>query len=84
VTPLSIELTRDQVVAELASMDLDWGDEEDATSLVDLLSERFTVTEAWTWIVWIEVGLGGRSPLAMLRDGRSREVFALARVVVAG
>lgn len=76
MTPLSVDLTREQIVAELHKLDLDWGDEEDAESLLSILSERFTPTQAWTWLMW--------GQLALLREGRSREVFARAREMVAG
>jgi hypothetical protein len=84
VTPLSVELTRDQVVGVLARLELDWGDEEDADSLLSILLARFSPTEAVTWILWPNHDLDERSPLDLLVEGRAREVFVLARREVAG
>lgn len=84
MTPLSVSLTRDEVVARLERLDLDWGDQDDAESLVDLLLERFTPTEAASWMLWSQTELDGRTPLYLISSGRSREVFKMARRMVAG
>lgn len=74
-------LTREQVIDELGKLELDWGDEEDAVELVDLLLHRYTATEAITWLYWHNEQLGG-SPLSLLERGKSREVFVEARGLV--
>lgn len=81
MTPLSIQITSDQLIKMIDNMGLDWGDEDDAHDLVALLLERYTPTEAWTWMCWPCVDLDLFSPITRLRDGRSRDVFAAARAL---
>lgn len=74
--------TKQDLIDGLERLDLDWGDEDDAKSLVEVILERYSPLDAWTWMAWIHPDLGV-SPLEALRSGRSREVFMLARGMVA-
>jgi hypothetical protein len=80
---LTIELTRQDVALTLERLDLDWGDEDDAKCLLDLLLERYTPTQAMTWLCWRSEELG-ETPLSALSKGAARDVFRVARGMVAG
>lgn len=71
------ELARDDVVVELAMLDLEWGDLEDAEALVDLLLRTCTPGGAMIWLCFWDQDLGG-VPLELLERGRGREVFQSA------
>lgn len=72
-----MDITREQIMSRLLELDLDWGDEEDAGELVDLLLSVFTPLLAWTWLCfWCDELCG--SPLSALMAGQGRLVFAEA------
>jgi hypothetical protein len=71
-------VTRADVIKELSRLGLEWGDEEDAETLVDVLLEVYTPGLAMTWLFFWDVDLHG-IPLDLLQDGRTREVFRAAR-----
>lgn len=75
------DLTRATVVEELERLELDWGDQEDAVALVDLLLQAFTPAGAYIWLAFYWEPLDG-TPVAMLEQGRAREVFREARRIV--
>jgi len=77
---LTDQVTRESLIAELRSLDLDWGDEEDLIILVDDLLKRFTPLGAWTWLAFWDEDLGG-IPIVLVRDGRARDVIVRARVI---
>lgn len=75
-------MTREQVVANISYLDLEWGDEGDAGDLVVLLSEVMSPLLIWTWLTfWCE--RLEATPLALLETGCRREVFVEARRLVA-
>lgn len=74
-------LSREQIIDELAQLELDWGDEEDAELLVDLLLRRYRPFEVLTWLLFLCDELGG-TPIELLTEGRGREVFREARQLV--
>lgn len=80
---LGVELDRDDLVERLALMSLDWGDEEEAIDLVDVLLRRFSVKDAWCWILFRCPDLDG-TPLDLIQQGRSRDVLLYARGMVRG
>lgn len=77
-----VNATRQSILGYLAHLDLDWGDGEDAEHLVDLLSEAFDPVQIVSWISFHNTRLG-TTPLFLLEQGRSREVFIEARRLVA-
>jgi hypothetical protein len=80
MTPLRVQFSRAQLISGIKMLELDWGDEEDAEQLADLLLQSYGSVEAWSWMMWPCAALpGARSPLAALRDGMSRDVFVAAR-----
>ena len=79
---IASDLTRQDVVEDLLKLDLDWGDEEDAVRLVDVLLEVLTPAGAYIWLAFWDRELDG-IPLAKIAEGRSRDVFRAARVLVA-
>lgn len=76
-----MDLSRQQVLDRLAELELEWGDEDDAGTLVDLLLEVFSPMMAWTWLCFWWAPLGGL-PLEVLEQGRGRDVFIEARRLV--
>jgi hypothetical protein len=77
-----MDISREDITRVLKNMNLDWGDEEDAETLVGLLLERFELLEVYTWLFFYNTEFGA-SPLTMLEMGKSREVFKAARGLVA-
>lgn len=74
--------TRGDVLELLERQDLDWGDEEDAEALLDLLLGRFSPAEVGSFLMFYNYELRG-TPLDLLSQGRSRQVFIHARRMVA-
>lgn len=77
-----MDITRPEIEKVLANLDLEWGVDEDAASLLDILSEAFTLQQAYSWIFFHNCHLGGVA-LHMLELGQHRPVFAEARKLVA-
>lgn len=75
------KIGRDDMVEMLDLMGLEWGDEETAVELVDLLLQRFNGTGAWCWMLFRCHALDG-TPLDLIQQGKSREVFRYARQMV--
>lgn len=75
------DLTRATVVEELESLGLDWGDQDDAVALVDVLLAVFTPAGAYIWLAFYWEPLDG-TPVVLLEQGRAREVFREARRIV--
>jgi hypothetical protein len=65
------------MIVELDNLNLDWGDEEDAKALVELLLQKHTIIGAWTWLMWPDDELYS-TPLILLQQGKSRDVFRRA------
>lgn len=79
---MTFGISRDDIIEVLAKMDLEWGVDEDAEMLIDVLLGRYEILEAYTWVFFYNPDFG-TSPLTMLEMGRSREVFQAARGLVA-
>ena len=75
-------MTREELIRQLQAADLDWGDEEDAVVLVDLMLEVYTEWETYTFLFFHCSWLGA-TPLFALEQGRARDVFSVARSMVA-
>lgn len=73
-------MTRDELVEEIRQARLEWGDEEDAIDLADVLLTRYSPFEAFTWLGFYDAELDG-TPLALLGEGKSRDVFQRARAL---
>lgn len=73
-----MEITKAQLVDELAKLELDWGDEEDLVALVDSLLLVHSPLMAWSWLCWYHNELGG-VPIVLIKTGRVRDVCAAAR-----
>lgn len=76
-----MDLSRQQVVEAIGRLELEWGDEEDASALVDLLLEAHTTVGAMSWLCFWSDSLGG-VPLELVAKGRSRDVFREVRGMV--
>lgn len=72
------EITRESLIAILEDFDLDWGDEEDAVELVDMLLKTYKAEGVYTWLFFHNSILHA-TPLYMLEMGKAREVFVEAR-----
>lgn len=79
--PEERRIDREFIVEALTLMRLEWGDEAEAIDLVDLLLQQFNPFSAWAWLLFHCNDLGG-TPLAMIQEGRSREVVVYARTMV--
>lgn len=77
-----MKATRETLLKEVSRCGLDWGDEDDAAELVDVLLETFTPLEAQTWLFMHDPELDG-IPMAELEVGRGRAVRLRARRIVA-
>lgn len=77
---MALEVSRDNVEERLTMLS-DF-DAEDASELIDLLLERFTLVEAWSWILFYDYELCD-IPLGMIERGRGREVLTHVRAMVA-
>lgn len=73
--------TRASLMEDVARAGLTWGDEEDATHLVDVLLEGYTPLQAQTWLFLHDQELGG-TPLVVLEEGGGRRVLQRARSLV--
>lgn len=74
-------ITREYLIGTLEGMGLDWGDEEDAVALVDVLLETYSPDGVYIWLFFHNSTLGG-TPLHLLELGRQREVLLEARRLV--
>jgi hypothetical protein len=74
-------ITREDIREALGHLSLEWGVEEDADVLIDLLLEAYTLEGAWTWLSFHNRHLGG-TPLVLLEQGSARAVFREARRLV--
>lgn len=77
-----MKATRESLMKDISRAGLEWGDEEDAAGLVDVLLEGFTPLQAQTWLFLHDSELGG-TPLIILEEGRYRDVVRRARFLVA-
>lgn len=73
---------RDDLIHQISMVGLDDFDLDDARSLADVLLEAHTPAEAMSWLCFHDTELDG-VPLALLEDGRGREVLCRARSIVA-
>lgn len=74
-------ISRQQIEEILTNLDLDWGVDEDASILIDILLEAFTLKEAATWLFFFDITLG-ETPLLLMINGGTRAVFVEARARV--
>lgn len=74
-------ITRADIREALGHLSLEWGDEEDADLLIDLLMESYTLEGAWTWLSFFNLNLNG-VPLVLLEQGKAPIVFQEARRLV--
>jgi len=73
--------SRRSILDALSRLDLEWGVDEDAEDLADLLLRVYTPAEAMSWMFFHDPDLDG-TPVALLQQGRSRDVFQAARRMV--
>lgn len=75
-------LSRERIEEILNNLALDWGVDEDASALLDILLESYSLDGAYTWLFFHNRNLGG-TPLMLLEIGKHRLVFTEARALVA-
>lgn len=75
------DITRSCVLHQLNALKLDWGDEEDAIELVDLLCKAFSPQQVLT-LIFFHCSSLGTTPLLAVEQGRVRDVFKFARALV--
>lgn len=73
--------TRESLITMINKLELEWGDEEEAHDLVDLLLQTYTPLEAATWIMFRCEDLLA-TPIYLIERGKTREVFQYARRMV--
>lgn len=74
-----MRITREEMEHVLA--DCDWGVDEDAAILIDILLQTFTLESVATWIFFYNTELHA-VPLFLLEQGHYRDVFREARRLV--
>lgn len=79
---MSSGISREGLIRQLEVLELDWGDEEDAIALVDILVPAFDPQQVFTLLFfhcpWLDA-----TPVHAIEKGRAREVFQMARGMVA-